>query len=124
MLFGLKGLRMRPGGLVQTLREKQKTLNRAAVEESGNPWQLLSGEWWTNMSRPTTLSRPITERSSAGFMGDPALTQAPGPNRAVPFLPGMAYGNPARRRFPKSHIFEFKVGVGRSLAVMGTEVRR
>jgi hypothetical protein len=76
------------------------------------------------MSRPTTLSRPITERSSAGIMGDPALTQAPGPNRAVPFLPGMSYGNPARRRFPKSHIFEFKVGVGRSLAVMGTEVRR
>lgn len=69
------------------------------------------------------MSRPITERSSAGFMGDPALTQAPGPNRAVPFLPGMSYGNPARRRFPKSHIFEFKVGVGRSLAVMGTEVR-
>jgi len=55
-------------------------------------------------------------------MGDPALTQAPGPNRAVPFLPGMSYGNPARRRFPKSHVFEFKVGVGRSLAVMGTEV--
>ena len=36
----------------------------------------------------------------------------------------MSYGNPARRRFPKSHIFEFKVGVGRSLAVMGAEVCR
>ncbi len=47
----------------------------------------------------------------------------PSPGRAVPFLPGMSYGNPARRRFPKSHIFEFKVGVGRSLAVMGAEVR-
>jgi hypothetical protein len=52
-----------------------------------------------------------------------ALHSAPGPNRAVPFLPGMSYGNPARRKFSKGHIFEFKVGVGRNLAAMGVEVR-
>jgi len=71
------------------------------------------------MSAP--MSRPITTATSGG-RGDLALTNAPGPNRAVPFLPGMSYGLPGKKRFPKSHIFEFKVGVGRSLGVMGTEV--
>jgi hypothetical protein len=69
------------------------------------------------MSAP--MSRPFTDASQD--RGDPTLTSAPGQSRAVPFLPGMSYGN-ARRRFPKSHIFEFKVGVGRSLAAMAAEV--
>eukprot|EP00286_Rhodomonas_abbreviata_P009235 CAMPEP_0181324586 /NCGR_PEP_ID=MMETSP1101-20121128/20444_1 /TAXON_ID=46948 /ORGANISM="Rhodomonas abbreviata, Strain Caron Lab Isolate" /LENGTH=645 /DNA_ID=CAMNT_0023432783 /DNA_START=141 /DNA_END=2078 /DNA_ORIENTATION=+ len=47
---------------------------------------------------------------------------APAPGRAVPFQPGMSYGNPTRRRFPKSHVFEFKVGVGRDLSAMPTQV--
>eukprot|EP00281_Chroomonas_sp_CCMP1168_P026865 CAMPEP_0206237264 /NCGR_PEP_ID=MMETSP0047_2-20121206/14173_1 /ASSEMBLY_ACC=CAM_ASM_000192 /TAXON_ID=195065 /ORGANISM="Chroomonas mesostigmatica_cf, Strain CCMP1168" /LENGTH=619 /DNA_ID=CAMNT_0053661689 /DNA_START=87 /DNA_END=1946 /DNA_ORIENTATION=- len=46
----------------------------------------------------------------------------PAVSRAIPFLPGMSYSNPARARHAKSHIFEFKVGVGRNLTAMATEV--
>jgi len=46
----------------------------------------------------------------------------PSTARTVPFLPGMTYNNPARSRHAKSHIFEFKVGVGRNLTAMATEV--
>ena len=78
-------------------------------------------------SRARAMSRPVTDasggslQSQAGERAAAALVSAPGVGRAIPFLPGMTYKNPLQRKFPKGHIFEFKQGVGRSLAVMGVE---
>eukprot|EP00288_Rhodomonas_lens_P019202 CAMPEP_0177694568 /NCGR_PEP_ID=MMETSP0484_2-20121128/3002_1 /TAXON_ID=354590 /ORGANISM="Rhodomonas lens, Strain RHODO" /LENGTH=646 /DNA_ID=CAMNT_0019205453 /DNA_START=26 /DNA_END=1966 /DNA_ORIENTATION=+ len=55
-------------------------------------------------------------------MSQEPMLNTPGPGRMIPFQPGMNYGNPARQRFHKSHLFEFKLGVGRDLSMMPTNV--
>ena len=57
-----------------------------------------------------------------GAMSREVGLNTPGTGRTVPFLPGMSYNNVARSRHAKSHIFEFKIGVGRNLAPTAMEV--